>query len=246
VAIVGALLAAIAALSMLSTPGLKRLAPGAYRVRPAPTIRSSPAPVDRRPPDAKPVIDHGLSHLLSNIVVYGFGVIVGLVVLWLIWYLIKGLGSPQRSHRQAADSSGMNRRDQVLAAVDESIAELARDDTDPRAAVIMCWVRLEEVAAVAGTERAPGDTSSELVQRLLGDHQVSSSVLMSLADLYRRARYSSQIIETSMRADAREALSRLRDELRYSRSGPLADEPVHAPPVEVRRPRPSARSAAKR
>ncbi len=59
----------------------------------------------------------------------------------------------------------------MLAAVDAGLADL--DDGDPRAAVIACWVRLEEAAAAAGTPREPGDTPGELVLRLLAGHQVS-------------------------------------------------------------------------
>jgi hypothetical protein len=79
--------------------------------------------------------------------------------------------------------------------------------------VIACWVRLEEAAAAAGTPREPGDTPSELVLRLLGEHQVSAPVLYQLAEVYRLARYATHTVDTTMRDHARAALGQLRDEL---------------------------------
>jgi len=71
----------------------------------------------------------------------------------------------------------------VRAAVDAGLAELDDADADPRRAVIACWVRLEAAAAAAGTERSPGDTSTELVSRLLARHRVSEPVLSALAEV---------------------------------------------------------------
>ena len=92
--------------------------------------------------------------------------------------------------------------------------------------MIACWVRLEEVAAAAGTPREPGDTPSELVTRLLAAHQVSPGVLRSLADLYLAARYGIGDIDAQMRTRARASLGQLRAELARSRSGPLEREAV--------------------
>jgi hypothetical protein len=102
----------------------------------------------------------------------------------------------------------------VRAAVDAGLADLDDADTDPRRAVIACWVRLEAAAAAAGTERAPGDTSTELVARLLTRHDVSAPVLAALAEVYREARFASHPVDEQTRHQARTALRQLRDELR--------------------------------
>ena len=86
-------------------------------------------------------------------------------------------------------------------------------DADPRRAVIACWVRLEQAAAAAGTPRQPGDTSTELVGRLLREHQVSADVLEAFAAVYREARFAPHEVDLGMRDQARAALRRLRDEL---------------------------------
>lgn len=102
----------------------------------------------------------------------------------------------------------------VRAAVDAGLSELDDADADPRRAVIACWVRLEAAAAAAGTTRSVGDTSTELVSRLLEQHQVSAPVLDALAEVYREARFATHPVGTATRDQARAALRQLRDELR--------------------------------
>lgn len=140
-------------------------------------------------------------------------VVVGVAVL-LVVLLVRG--AVQR--RASSESSLVVRppapdtaRD-VLAAVDQGLVELD-DDGDPRRAVIACWVRLEKAAEAAGVPRRPGDTSTDLVVRLLADRAVNGAVLNDFAALYREARYSPHRVDTSMRDDARAALRLLRDEL---------------------------------
>jgi hypothetical protein len=101
----------------------------------------------------------------------------------------------------------------VRAAVDAGLSELDDADADPRRAVIACWVRLEAAAAAAGTTRSVGDTSTELVSRLLERHQVSGPVLDALAEVYREARFATHPVEAATRDQARAALRQLRDEL---------------------------------
>jgi Domain of unknown function (DUF4129) len=103
--------------------------------------------------------------------------------------------------------------DEVVAALDAGLTDLSDADTDPRIAVIACWVRLEEAAAAVGTPRHLGDTSTDLVRRLLAAHRVSGPVLDDLAGVYRMARYATHTIDERTRADAIRALALLRGEL---------------------------------
>jgi hypothetical protein len=124
----------------------------------------------------------------------------------------------------------------VIAAVDQGLSELDDSDTDPRAAVIACWVRLEQAAAGAGTPRAPGDTSTDLVGRLLTEQHVSAAVLVPLAEVFRLARYATHAVDATMRDQARTALGQLRAELSRTAlpaaAGTAADRPAprKAPP----------------
>src|SRR5262249_18730925 len=97
--------------------------------------------------------------------------------------------------------------------VDEGLADLDDADADPRRAVIACWVRLERAAAEAGTPRGVGDTSADLVSRLLASHMVSGTVLAAFASVYREARFATHTVDVAMREQARAALRQVRDEL---------------------------------
>lgn len=98
------------------------------------------------------------------------------------------------------------------AAVDEVLIQIERGETNE--AIIACWMRLEDVAAAAGTERRPAETSAELTQRVLSEHQVSADTLAHFSELYREARFSAHTLADSARDDARSALEQIRDELR--------------------------------
>jgi hypothetical protein len=100
-----------------------------------------------------------------------------------------------------------------VAALDAGLDRLGDRDTDPRRAVIACWVRLEDAAAAAGTPRHPGDTPTDLVARLLAAHRVSRPVLDEFAAVYREARYATHVVDERMRAAAVRSLSHLRAEL---------------------------------
>ncbi|MFY1626706.1 DUF4129 domain-containing protein [Micromonospora sp. WMMD723] len=109
---------------------------------------------------------------------------------------------------------------EVVAALDAGLEELDDADTDPRTAVIACWVRLEEAATEAGVPRLTGDTPTDLVTRLLrGDPAAgvpaiaSADVLDGFAHVYREARYATRAVDARMRDQARGALRRLRGEL---------------------------------
>jgi hypothetical protein len=153
--------------------------------------------------------------------------VVGAGLGFLVWYLTTHLG---RRHTDRADepeeSVAAPAREQVLAAVDAGLVELADDDADPRRAVIACWVRLEQAAAAAGTPREPGDTPAELVTRLLEAHRVSSGVLYALAEVYRIARYATHVVDAGMRDQARGALGQLRAELSMTPAVPTPAVPA--------------------
>lgn len=249
--LVGLMIGGAAIAAALATPGVRAVppphaTPPAVRLSNGSTL-SQPTATAATPRPALGSQMH-VPAWLQTAVGY-FCATIGLALLaFLVWRLIR-FGLETRANRPA-DAGEITdvlvaRRAAVLAAVDASIAELAREDGDARAAVIACWVRLEEVAAAAGTAREPGDSPAELVNRLLGAHQISVSVLRTLADLYRAARYGTHEIDSSMRGRARVALGQLRLELETSRSGPLGPDDAPslayaAVPDAVDRPRPGA------
>ncbi len=103
--------------------------------------------------------------------------------------------------------------EEVAAIVDLGLTDLSDTDLDPRRAVIACWLRLEEVAAAAGTPRQVADTPTDLVTRLLAEHQVEPVTLAAFAAIYRRARYATHTVDEQMRGQARTALEQVRSAL---------------------------------
>ncbi|MBN1172488.1 MAG: DUF4129 domain-containing protein [Micromonosporaceae bacterium] len=101
----------------------------------------------------------------------------------------------------------------VVEAVEAGLSDLSDTDADPRKAVIACWVRLERVAAAVGAPKHLGDSPTDLVVRLLHGHSVSGEALEDLAVVYREARFATDEIDESMRAEAVAALRQIRAEL---------------------------------
>ncbi|MFU8870613.1 DUF4129 domain-containing protein [Micromonospora sp. SL4-19] len=153
-------------------------------------------------------------------------VVLGLAVLtaigYVLWTVVSGAlrrttrAIPTQRARRTAEGTAR----EVVAALDAGLVDLDDRSTDPRTAVIACWVRLEEAAEEAGVPRLPGDTPTDLVSRLLrGDPAagvpaiVSADVLDGFAHVYREARYATHTVDERMRDQARAALRRLRGEL---------------------------------
>jgi hypothetical protein len=140
--------------------------------------------------------------------------LVAVVVSTLIWYMLRDRFRVRSAPLVSQpDPPAATRTEEVVAALEEGLDRLGDGDTDLRRAVIGCWVRLEEAAAAAGTPRHPGDTSTDLVARLLVAHQVSRPVLDEFGAVYRQARYATHSVDERMRAAAVASLRHLRAEL---------------------------------
>ena len=150
-------------------------------------------------------------------VIIAVGVLVGIVLLMVLLGAVVHTGSRFRRRslrvRAPAKPGSSDVGAEVVAALDAGLQQLDETDSDPRRAVIACWVRLEGAASAAGTRRQPGDTSTDLVLRLLTGHSLSAPVLTGFADVYRQARYASHEVDERMREQAKAALGRLREEL---------------------------------
>jgi hypothetical protein len=145
------------------------------------------------------------------------------IVLAVVWVLVRNTLSVRTGTLPVEEGAVplQPRTRDVLAAVDAGLADLSEADRDPRRAVIACWVRLEQAAAAAGTPRRLGDTSTDLVLRLLREHRVDRRVLDRFAEIYREARYATHVVDETMRGQARSALRQLRTEL--TAPAPTAD-----------------------
>ncbi|GGM16993.1 DUF4129 domain-containing protein [Dactylosporangium sucinum] len=175
-----------------------------------PSLRPTMPPGDGDPGFALPDwILYGVTGLCAVVVI---ALVAGLVYMFL-----RNAG-PKAKPRlfvepEAPAPMQVDTGEEVVAAVDAGLAELADTDGDPRRAVIACWVRLERAAAAAGTPRLVGDSPTELVTRLLAGHRVTRPTLEGLAEVYREARYATHPVDERSRQAAVGALSQLRAEL---------------------------------
>nr|WP_309299492.1 DUF4129 domain-containing protein [Phytohabitans aurantiacus] len=154
------------------------------------------------------------SWLVKLVVAIGI-VLLAVLIGMMVWVLARDLVKKRRMRAMPARRArpGQTSAQDVVAALDAGLVDLSDADSDPRRAVIACWLRLEQAAAAAGTPRQATDTPTDLVTRLLAGHHISADVLARFADVYREARYATHTVDERMRTQAREALQRLRAEL---------------------------------
>lgn len=98
--------------------------------------------------------------------------------------------------------------DAMLADADHQDAALA--DGAPRNGIVEAWLRFEHQAARAGVPREPWETSTEFAVRLLRDVRADDEATTALAELFRLARFSDHEVGEAERAQAAEALRRIR------------------------------------
>ncbi|GGL06783.1 DUF4129 domain-containing protein [Mangrovihabitans endophyticus] len=217
-------LAAVLGLLFLTSLAATRSAPQLDRFDPNPPPTATPPPLLPPAPDATaaaptsaptPEAADGLPDWVGTaalvvLVVLAFAVVVVAVTAIVRDQMRRAM---RRSGRRAPRREPNRTAEEVVAALDAGLEELSDTDRDPRRAVIACWVRLEQAAAAAGTTRHPGDTPADLVGRLLAEQQVDARLLAAMAEVYRQARYATRSVDDQMRAQARDALARLRADL---------------------------------
>ena len=179
---------------------------------PEPDLPPTAAPPREAPGDGPATLPDWVGTVIGGLCLLAVVIAVGVLVWHVMRDRLKVRSAPiavAATRPRPVPASA----DEVVAALDAGLTELSDADTDPRIAVIACWVRLEEAAAAAGTPRHLGDTSTDLVRRLLAGHRVSGPVLDDFAGVYRVARYATHTIDERTRADAIRALALLRGEL---------------------------------
>ncbi|MEV7329113.1 DUF4129 domain-containing protein [Micromonospora sp. NPDC093244] len=224
VGVIALLLAGAALASGNSSIGASRIPPVEQVpwVPEYPTAEPPPSiPVEPR--DAGEATQAQIPQWIATVAMVLLGLAILAALSYLGWILLRGLrrrratrALPAQRSRRTAEGTAR----EVVAALDAGLVDLDDQATDPRVAVIACWVRLEEAAATAGVPRRTGDTPTDLVSRLLrGDPDagvpaiVSADVLAELAYVYREARYATRPVDERTRDQARAALRRLRGEL---------------------------------
>ncbi len=164
------------------------------------------------PPSEVPSPPTWVGWLMTALCIVMVLAVIGLLVWLLIRNRLAGRSHDALPESEPEPTAAQTAR-RVWQVLDQGLSDLDEDDADPRRVVIACWVRLEEAAAAAGISRAAGETSAELVSRLLAGTAASPTVLDRFAAVYRHARFATHTVDVSMRDEARAALTQLRDEL---------------------------------
>ena len=205
---VGLLAAAFGNPSIAALP--RPLVPTTGAATPAPTIVETVVTATAVPEERVSAAPSRAPASAIMVLAAVFALIAG---AFLVWWVRRDRTPAIRLTEVIRPAAPEQVRRLMWGAVDQGLEALAETDADPRRAVIACWARLEAVAAGAGVERRPGDTSTDLVVRLLGAHRVSADVLADFAAVYRLARFAAHGVDDGMRARAQAALRQLRDEM---------------------------------
>ncbi|HLU27153.1 MAG TPA: DUF4129 domain-containing protein [Glycomyces sp.] len=152
-----------------------------------------------------------ISWLLLGILV---GIPAALILALLLRQLVRWLIDTQTDERRPEPEPQYLHRD--IALVEEAVAAgLAEIDlgTDPRSAIIACWVHFERAAERVGIPKESSDTPADLTRRLLERHELDGGSLSRLSQAYLRARYSPHEVGEADRDRARSALTGLSRQL---------------------------------
>lgn len=102
----------------------------------------------------------------------------------------------------------------LLEASGDDVRYRALAESDPRNAVVACWVALEEAVQSSGLQRDPSETASELTARVLSRWQVDQGAIRELSAAYREARFSRHPVTEQQRDTAIAAVQRIHEDLR--------------------------------
>ncbi|HEU4949111.1 MAG TPA: DUF4129 domain-containing protein [Kribbella sp.] len=236
-----ALVAAIVAVLGVAAVALVVLASAGGSARPVSesTITRSPEPIPTQtvtpevtaptgiaaPPadQVKPFEMPAWASALWQAAVYAAATVLILLILRAVYRTLREVELPVAEENPAEDWERV-KADRLAEAVEAGLDAVGSGTATD--AVIACWIALEEAAASAGVARAAAETPSEFTVRVLGVGGISEPELNRLAELYREARYSSRGSTEEARAQARTALSRLRDELAAARAAEEAASTV--------------------
>lgn len=186
---------------------------GLPRARPVPP----PAPSPTSTPTATPTRQAGAHpldtvwQLLATAVLVAV-VVLGLLLLWALWQWWR---DRVRTREVAPRPTQLEPVPDLAEALTATVSRQrdALAEGSPRNAIVACWLALEESAEAAGLPRDPAETAAELTTRVLEGYAVDRSAIVTLAALYREARFSAHVLGEDARERAVEAVTTLHEQL---------------------------------
>lgn len=149
-------------------------------------------------------------------------VLIAAIVLSIRWSA--RLRAPARLGREAA---GEEDSEDLREAVESGRSALRTLD-DARAAIIACYLAMEQSLAERGAARAIADTPDELLARAIKSNIVRGTSAARLTALFYEARFSSHPMDQARRQAAEQALDELAAALAAPRPAP-AEQPEPEP-----------------
>jgi hypothetical protein len=153
------------------------------------------------------------------------GVLVAAGLVYVMVRLLRGWVWVSFRRREAgvavAPAEGDDESD-LREAVESGQSALRRFD-DAKAAIIACYMAMEQSLGRAGTVRAVADTPDELLARAAGLGLVRTGAAARLTALFYEARFSSHPMPLAQRDEAQQALAELADSLRDLEPAEAAD-----------------------
>jgi hypothetical protein len=198
----GPLTVALALLVPLAVVALLTAASGQPRARTAPSLPGGKLPSSHTATTARDRSGaDGAAALAAGIAVG----VVGLAVVFVVGRRRRSRGLPDQA------------RVAVAAGAHDALAALAMP-TDPRAAVLVAYARMEAALGSAGLTRRASEAPREYLRRITERLGVAQRPTAELTGLFERARFSTHAIDESMRRAAVSALERVAEDLKDDRS----------------------------
>jgi hypothetical protein len=162
-------------------------------------------------PSARPA-PHGSPpiHIPLPAVLYAL-LVIALIAGIVVCAVVLRRRQPAASYPEAAPDAGAQRAG-LQAAVESGRSALRAID-DAQAAIIACYLSMEQSLAGAGAARDAADSPDELLAKAAGAGLIRGAAATRLTGLFCEARFSSHRLGADQRDAAREALRDLADDL---------------------------------
>jgi len=210
--------------------------PVAYLLGRAANVHLRPRPTPQPTPSGSPRplgLGHNTGSVSGLIVIIVLAALVAAVLAYVVARFIRSHRWSWAGWRRGAagvaiePTIGDGDEPGLLEAVESGRSALGQLD-DARAAIIACYVAMEESLAVAGTARDAADTPYALLVRAADRGLIRTAAAARLTTLFYEARFSSHPMPPDRRDDARQALAEVAASL--AQAGQPDPEPMAGAP----------------
>jgi len=118
----------------------------------------------------------------------------------------------RRGVLQPPAAAGPTIAEELAVSIGEAIDDLELEP-DARLAVIAAYARMERVLGRSGIARRPSETAIEYLRRALGELSSNRAAVSRLTALFEQAKFSTHVIDATMKRDAIRSLQVIRDDL---------------------------------